>query len=252
MQKYKAIISDIDGTLTPIVEHALLSAKVIQVVESAQERGITFSLATGRPFFLVEYLTKILKLTSPIITDNGAVIVDAGTGAVLWEASLSHEETNKILSITNKYPLTRVSCDTVILKNLTEIPKNVKVRKVSIHGLASVEAEKLIQQLEIKFKNLSIVRAGAYEGKEFLDVYVSNAEATKQHAVLKYFEILGISKEEVIAVGDHYNDFPLFMACGLKVAMGNAVEDLKAIADYVAPSVDEDGIADVIEKFVLK
>ncbi|HXS15232.1 MAG TPA: HAD hydrolase family protein, partial [Candidatus Saccharimonadales bacterium] len=60
-----------------------------------------------------------------------------------------------------------------------------------------------------------------------------------------------ISTEEIIGIGDGHNDFPLLMACGLKVAMGNAVDDLKAIADYIAPSVDEDGVADVIEKFIL-
>ena len=60
-----------------------------------------------------------------------------------------------------------------------------------------------------------------------------------------------IEQYEIIGVGDGYNDFPLLMACGLKVAMGNATEDLKEIADYIAPTVDEDGVADVIEKFVL-
>jgi hydroxymethylpyrimidine pyrophosphatase-like HAD family hydrolase len=55
----------------------------------------------------------------------------------------------------------------------------------------------------------------------------------------------------MIGVGDGYNDFPLLEACGLKVAMGNALEDLKGIADYIAPSVDEDGVANVIEKFIL-
>jgi len=64
-------------------------------------------------------------------------------------------------------------------------------------------------------------------------------------------EILGIKTDEIIAVGDGYNDFPFLMACGLKVAMGNAVPELKAIADYIAPSVDEDGIVDVIERFIL-
>ena len=52
-------------------------------------------------------------------------------------------------------------------------------------------------------------------------------------------------------MGDGYNDFPLLMACGLKIAMGNAVPELKAIADFIAPSVEEDGVATVIEKFIL-
>lgn len=252
MQKYKAIISDIDGTLTPISEKAMPSEKVIQAVKLAQESGIAFSLATGRPYFLVEHLVKLLELKSPIITDNGAVIIDAGTGDILWEALIPSEDINKLLLITKSYPLTRFSCHSGIVENPTEISEDVKVRKIAIQGLEIDEAEKLVKKLENEFKNLAIVRAAAYEGKEFLDVYVTNAEATKQHAVLKYMQILGLSKDDVIAIGDHYNDFPLFMACGFKVAMGNAVEDLKAIADYVAPSVDDDGVAHVINKFILK
>jgi len=53
----------------------------------------------------------------------------------------------------------------------------------------------------------------------------------------------------MVGVGDSYNDFPLLMACGLKAAMGNSVKEILDIADYVAPSVNDDGLADVIEKF---
>jgi hydroxymethylpyrimidine pyrophosphatase-like HAD family hydrolase len=63
---------------------------------------------------------------------------------------------------------------------------------------------------------------------------------------------LHLKKDEIIGVGDGYNDFPLLMACGLKVAMGNAVPDLKEIADYIAPSVVEDGVVDIISKFIVK
>ena len=52
-------------------------------------------------------------------------------------------------------------------------------------------------------------------------------------------------------MGDGYNDFPLLMASGLKIAMGNAVPELKEIADFVAPTVEEDGVAVIIEKFIL-
>lgn len=62
---------------------------------------------------------------------------------------------------------------------------------------------------------------------------------------------LGVKKKDIIAVGDGMNDLPLFKACGFKVAMGNANPELKALADYVAPNVEDDGIVDVIEKFIL-
>jgi hydroxymethylpyrimidine pyrophosphatase-like HAD family hydrolase len=63
--------------------------------------------------------------------------------------------------------------------------------------------------------------------------------------------MLGVKYEEIIGVGDSYNDYSLLMASGLKVAMGNAVKELKDVADYIAPSVDEDGLAEVIERYII-
>ncbi|MGH7245314.1 MAG: HAD family hydrolase, partial [Candidatus Levyibacteriota bacterium] len=85
-----------------------------------------------------------------------------------------------------------------------------------------------------------------------VDALISHVGATKQHGIMEVAKFLGIETKDMIGVGDGYNDFPLLLSCGLKIAMGNAVTDLKAIADYVAPSVEEDGVADIIEKFVLQ
>lgn len=250
MTKFKAIISDIDGTLTAISSTAIPSEKVTAAIKKIVDKGIIFSLATGRPFFMIEYLIKYLNLTSPVITDNGAAIIDSKNSSVLWEALLSHSEALQIIEMAKQYKLTRLSSDIINLENPTEIPKKAKVRKISIHGLTLEEANNLVKKLESKFKNLSINRTGAYEGKKLLDVYISHAQGTKQHAILKLAQLLGISTKEIIGVGDHYNDFPMFMACGLKIAMGNAVPDLKAIADYIAPTVEEDGLAHVLEKYI--
>ena len=63
--------------------------------------------------------------------------------------------------------------------------------------------------------------------------------------------MFGLDPEQLIAVGDSYNDLPMLEACGLGIAMGDAPSELKSIADYVAPSVDEDGLAVAIQEFVL-
>lgn len=251
--KYKAIISDIDGTLVPIQMDAIPSNKVRGAIQKARARGIIFSLATGRPFSLVEYLVDDLQLKSPIIVDNGAAIYSAEMKRSLYDAIIDTERANKIIDIINTYKKPfHVSCTTENLFRVKSVSSDVKVRKFVIHGLTPEETEKIIKELEDTFKNIGVIRASANEGKDFLDIYVTDITASKQHAILKLAEILNIQTKEIIAIGDHYNDFPLFMACGLKVAMGNAVDDLKAIADYIAPSVEEDGIADVIERYILK
>ena len=251
MQKYKAIISDIDGTLAPLARHPKPNNKVISAIIGLKEKDIIFSLATGKPFSMIQHLIDDLKLDSPIIVDNGAAIFNAETRQPLWQSVMEKEKVDKILTIAKPYKKRMRLSNGREGFDVTDIPKNdLHAVKFYIMGFPVVEAEKFIKQIEDSFKNVAAMRTSAYEGDGYSDVYVTNADATKQHAVLQVTKILKISKEEIIGIGDEYNDFPLLMACGLKVAMGNAVDDLKAIADYIAPSVNEDGIIDVIKKYI--
>lgn len=253
MSKYKAIISDIDGTIAPLKWHAKPSDKVRNAIVEVQQKGITFSLATGKPFYLVEHLIDELGLTSPIIIDNGAAIYDTLTKEPLWESKMDDDIVGKIFTLAKQYnKRVRFSSG----KNSVDVTEfaaqHTNITKILVMGLVVKDAEELIKTIEDNFKNVAVLRAQAHEGEGFRDIYVTNSTATKQHAVMKVAEILGIQTTEIIGIGDHYNDFPLLMACGLKVAMGNAVDDLKAIADYVAPSVNEDGVVDVIQKFIMR
>lgn len=249
MSIYKAIISDIDGTLTPIIPNAVPSSKVTESIKKAVKNGLVFSLASGRPFFLVKYLIDHLGAVGPCIVDNGAVIADSKDGSVIWEALLPHDHANKIIELCKTFKLYRASCNTGGIDNPENIPHKAKVRKVSVHDITTNQAEELIAKVNLKLKDVTCVKAASYQGDHLVDVYFSDSKATKQHAVFELTKILGISHEEMIGVGDGYNDFSLLMACGLKVAMGNAVDELKAIADYVAPTVNDDGLANVIEKY---
>lgn len=247
---YKAIISDIDGTLTPVVPHSLPTDAVTQKIKEVMANGVIFSLASGRPFSLIKYLVDHLGRVGPCIVDNGAVIVDSKNGSVMWEAILPNDHANRILELSKSFQLFRASCDTGNMDNPATIPSASKVRKISVHDIPSERAEELIKKVNVECKNVTGIKAASYKGKHLVDVYFSDINATKQHAVLKLTEILGISHNEVIGVGDGYNDFPLLMACGLKIAMGNAVDELKSIADYVAPTVEEDGLLDIMKRYI--
>lgn len=251
--KYKAIVSDIDGTLTPIDPTAIPTKKVLEAIRKAENKGLIFTMATGRPIFLLDYLLEHMNMKVLVIFDNGAGIYDNKEKSVIWESILKNDYVNNIISISKKYPhkLTSLSSQHKNIQNPKHIDNNTKVRKFAILGLNSKNTTNLIKELEQKYKDLIFVRAPSFRGEGLEDVYATNPDATKQHAILKLSEILGIQTHEIIGIGDHYNDFPLLMACGLKVAMGNAVPELKEIADYIAPDVEHDGVADVIEKFIL-
>lgn len=83
------------------------------------------------------------------------------------------------------------------------------------------------------------------------DIHISHSEANKKHAMAILLEKQGVLPEESMVIGDGGNDLPLFELAGIKVAMGNAAEELKSMADWVAPSVDNDGLAAAIDKYIL-
>jgi hydroxymethylpyrimidine pyrophosphatase-like HAD family hydrolase len=124
-----------------------------------------------------------------------------------------------------------------------------KVCSLCIPELAVSQADEIITALK-HIPDIVVQKPPSFTGDKVW-ASVTSSVATKLHCVIEITKLLHIHPDEVIGVGDGYNDYPLLSACGLKIAMGNAVPELKAIADFIAPSVDEDGVATVIEKFLL-
>ncbi|HZQ29987.1 MAG TPA: HAD family hydrolase [Patescibacteria group bacterium] len=245
--KYKALILDVDGTLMN-GRYATPSKRVIRAIYKAS-KILHVGLATSRPIFDLKNIFTHLKLSGPSIISGGCEIVDYKTKKVLWEKTMLQKDIKSVLKIAKPFNLQLfilegdkdfLLTDSYVPKrplhlwapNLEESVADDFITKVS--HIPTISTHKLVSWKEAK-----------------ADILVTHSQATKQHGILEIAKILGIKTHEIIGVGDGYNDFPLLMACGLKVAMGNAVPDLKAIADYIAPTVEEDGVADVIERFVL-
>ena len=83
------------------------------------------------------------------------------------------------------------------------------------------------------------------------DIHITHKEATKENAMKQLITMLGVKQSEVMVVGDSDNDLPLFACGGLRVAMGNGSEGLKQQADYVTASVEDEGLAKAIQKYIL-
>ncbi len=247
-KQYKALMLDMDGTTIPNERHGLPSKRVIEAIEKATQK-IKVGAVTGRPFFAAKEVADILHYNSPLIVSGGAQIV-SGDGEVMWEKKISQQDTFEICKLLKKYNM-RALIQEDEEKDVPYSSTYVARETISIAAadLTLEQADKLIEDLK-PFKDLSYHKILGWENGSTW-VQINHAQASKQHAILTVAELLGIETHEIIGIGDGYNDFPLLMACGLKVAMGNAVPELKAIADYVAPTVAEDGVADVIEKFIL-
>lgn len=248
MLKYKAIICDVDGTLINTKVSKFPSKKVTQAINKIRKE-IHVGIATSRPYDLVKHIGKHLNLLGPSILVGGAQIVDMATGKTLWEQTLNPKDFETATEILIKEKVNFFINDNGIDYEFNDSYIFNKPYSIIPTKLTEKQADKIAHEIS-HIPTLTAHKIYALSrGEFFMDI--TDSGATKQHAILKLAQILNIKTHEIIGVGDGYNDFPLLMACGLKVAMGNASDDLKAIADYVAPSVEDDGVADVIEKYLL-
>jgi HAD superfamily hydrolase (TIGR01484 family) len=247
--EYKAIICDVDGTLIVNKRDALPSPYLKETIQKAQKL-VHIGIATSRPFLMAKGVIENLALTSPCILGNGVQIYDPVAKKILVEHLLPVDQVKEMYEVVKKL---KVECivqeaEQRISFSLSYVPNNPLYIFVPVFPEEKTEC--FLEEMK-KFSNIMVHKMIAWE-KGKTEYLITNHMATKQHAILEVAKILGIKTDEIIGVGDGYNDFPLLMACGLKVAMGNAVDDLKAIADYIAPTVEEDGVADVINRFILK
>lgn len=247
-KRYKAIIFDVDGTLIPNQQDGMPSQKIRERIVQAS-KIIHIGVATSRCYPLVRGITEVLQLSCPSILCGGSIIMDIQKKKTLWKKPLVENDIEHVTQTLRQLKINYIICDNKIH---TADYKEVKPNTIySIFALA-VEPDLAKKTIKILSKNPQFVihEIPDWE-KGKVSLNISHAQATKQHGILEVAKLLGIETHEIIGVGDGYNDFPLLMACGLKIAMGNAVDDLKAIADYIAPPVEKDGVADILKKFVL-
>lgn len=248
-KQYKAIMLDLDGTTIPNHPKGAPSQKVIDAIAKASKK-IHVGIVTGRPFFYSKHIMHALSLNGPCIVSGGSQIVDIKTEKILWERPIATAEVDAIYERLQKLGVESLfqKSNTLGKDVASSYVQNAEATSISIQAKPEIIEEAVKSLRDIN--DIVFHRMPGWE-KDKIWLQISHSEATKQHGIFECAKILKINTHEIIGVGDGGNDFPLLMACGLKVAMGNAVDELKEIADYVAPTVDNDGVADVIEKFVL-
>lgn len=245
--KYKAVLIDVDGTLVVNKKDGVPTQRVSEAINNASKL-VHIGVATSRCFSGVSYLIPYLNLSGPSVLNGGAHVIDIIHKHVYYEVSINTADSTRIQKELQKRNLPVLMCDGTNDCTLPSVLE--KPHMIFSQGMEDSLADSLIDSLS-SLPKISVHKTRSWtKGKS--DVLVTHASATKQHGILEVAKVLGITPQEIIGIGDGYNDFPLLMACGLKVAMGNAIPDLKEIADYIAPSVDEDGVAHVIEKFILQ
>lgn len=273
--KYKMICTDMDGTL--LNTNKEISDKTKETIKIAHEMGVHIVLSTGRMFNSANYYASMIDIKTPIISANGAFIRDRSKEEVIYKNVLGKENCKIILGILKKHKIhghfhtpSALFSDKLVFsakiyddmnKDLPEDNKiEINIIKDNWDEVFEKNEESIVKCIGIDEDVEKVKRAKIdmlkVNGVEVVSSYENNFEImTKGVSKGRGVEILAayynIKPEEVICIGDNENDLSMIKFAGLGVAMGNAPYSIKKEADYVTDTNDNDGVAKVIEKFIL-
>ncbi|HBN83594.1 MAG TPA: Cof-type HAD-IIB family hydrolase [Clostridiales bacterium] len=261
--KYKLIAVDIDGTL--LDSNSRLREDTIRSVRRGVSKGLIFTISTGRPVQGIRKLLKELDIKSTSITYNGSMIVSEKE-EILYSCTLKPADAVDIIRLGMERNLSVIFWAKNILyanginKTTIAYSEISGVPPVAFHDYQSIASEGITKVIWIDTPeeiNRHEKEVGAYLSDhvnyhtsrpmflEFVD-----KSASKALAMQKLGEIYGISREEMIAVGDGLNDYSMIEYAGLGVAMANSHPEILKIADYVTRSNDENGVGYVIDQLI--
>jgi hypothetical protein len=270
--KYRLIALDLDGTA--VRDGQMPTPRVTAAVAQAVAAGAHVVIATGRGYASARAWTTAFDLKTPLICYQGALVKEVvGAQETLYVAAVPEAPLREVIAFAEERGLemTLYSEDTLYHRasaygeDFFALWFGLPQRQVTYlaDGLAAMRAagqapakalflgvpaacDVLTPELEARFGDrLTVVRTHP------LFVEVLAPTVSKGRALAFLAERFGVPRAEVIAIGDSGNDVSMLRWAGLGVAMGNAFPAALAAADWVAPSVEEDGAAVVIEKFVL-
>ncbi len=237
---------DLDGTIIGVDE------KISPAVQEAISRlagHMPVFIATGRePADVLRY-SKELGLTTPQFCDGGANILDPVRGVSVWTAPLGPKNAEAVVTKLREMGSAFVATHASGTASTFDDVPNWDLIRVSALDLDETTAYALAESFRGNKTMHVILAVLPYNGLwavDFTGRGVDKALAAKQLA-----RMWRVSTLEMAAAGDSYNDLPLLHACGWRIAMGNAAEDVRAIAHYLAPPVEDDGLAVAVEEFLL-
>ena len=265
----KLFAMDLDGT--SLDSNSILQEKTINALKKLDENGIKFVFTSGRATPSVRYLMESTGIDNPLVTNNGALAF-INKENLIYQNPLKYEEVEELINFSqeNKLFFQFYDLDTYYSNRMCPERFN-HLEKDSTYGMN--------YQVNFSFstrplKELKLRKNSAFKFQIFLDKNDSNKLSTilekvsemglyattssygmieimqknvnKFNGLSEISYLLGISKEEMAAIGDQDNDIPMLENVGISFAMGNAIDKVKEISDFVVSTNDEFGLVDAI------
>ncbi len=274
---FDLVVLDLDGTILDLYRHAPISEAVASTIAAVQAAGIPVTIATGRTLDYVRQHIVQLGITTAVVTAQGAVVGDPLTGQILHETTLPLLVARQAVEWIDAQPYVtalyfndkhgriqiyqnRAGEDIEFLDHVFGFPRSIQPTFAPLLALDSARSPlkfivvedrerygvDLVAELKARFSpSLTITRThprlveGTAQGVD------------KGLGVLHLCKLLNINPQRVLAIGDSDNDIPMLEAVGFGVAMGNSTSGVVAAAKYTAPSVENDGVAVVLQELIL-
>jgi Cof subfamily protein (haloacid dehalogenase superfamily) len=265
MTDFRLVAIDLDGTL--LRNDLQISPRAKRAIRQVRELGVEVTLCTGRMYASALPYAREIGLELPLVTYNGALVKNTGTGQVIYQRLLPEKYAREIIAKAKEY----------------DLPVNVYhddrlfVERITPEGRAYMEKSRIpVQEVGdlsrwLEQDPLKVLVMGEREKldrlaedwvREWGDaVYITKSwptyleflhpEATKGLGLQALARHLHVEQEQVMGIGDSYNDLEMFKYAGFSVVMGNAEPAVKEAADYVTLTNDDDGVAEALEKFII-
>ena len=269
MNSIRLLVLDLDDTL--LRSDLGISFRARNAVKKAEAAGVTVVLASGRTLAAMERYSRVLgmnKRPGYLICGNGTLIYESRTGNIVYEKTLDskiallafdladaegfavqiYEDDIMYVSRTNEYTdydIKLTGLKQVVAENFRDMASR------ACHKLLIPGDPALLAPLEILLRNYLGDDVTLFTSKPYF-LELLPAFTDKGVAVAKIAEMLGVKREETLAIGDSMNDEAMIRWAGLGVAMINGDERIKSIAGCVTErSNDDDGVVDIIEKYII-
>ncbi len=267
MTAYKMIAMDLDDTL--LDKQLCISETNLSAIKLARESGVKVVLATGRMYRATLPYASELGLDTPAISYQGALVIKPDTGQVLLHRPVPMASALKIVRELKPYGyhinlymddnlfIARQSAESRLYKSISgveaievgDLEEFLLEKQFDPTKVLVVAREEQLDEIAPGLKSLFGENLHITKSKpHFLEF--SHPQATKGHALAEVAGYYGIAREEIIAVGDSYNDLEMLDYAGLSAVVDNARDEIKAKADFVTSANTDGGVARVIRRFI--
>jgi len=269
--RYKLLVVDIDGTLLDV--NGVISDIDKQALKAAVKSGVAVSLSTGRVVQAVRRFLNQLELDGYHVFFDGALVYNPEKDEEVYIDPISPELVGEMIEYSKRVSLDfdlyskteffaeRPTWATDIRRDFFKLNarfidfRQIQDRERFIKGtlvVASPEEKQKARDFCNHFRNrlhFSWTKTPAYPDVDFINI-VAN-DVSKGKALQSLVSFMGISTDDVAAIGDGLNDISLLTAAGLAIAMGNAPDEVKSVAHHVTLDVSRQGVAEAVKQYIL-